>query len=133
MAREMRGKRPELGLYRWVSDFRRKSSRLRLSAEGFDFRSLSWNRSHRILTGASTLTRIKNGRRKSLSSISSVCISVVTHLSLHRFVTKSSRSSVVLNVCSAGTVLGLMPLNWGTTCVNLWFSSSLIARGSVPL
>ena len=60
-------------------------------------------RFQRSLTGASTLIKMKNGRRRSLSNMASLCISVVTHRSRHRFVTKSRSSSVVLKTCLLGS------------------------------
>ena len=53
----------------------------------------SWRRFHRRLTGASTLTRTKNGRLKRFSKTFSFHTSVVTQRCCHFFVTKSSRDS----------------------------------------
>lgn len=79
-----------------------------LAAESCTFCILASHRFHRTLTGASMLTRIKKGRRSSLSRIASVYMSVVTHRSRHRFVTKSMRSSVELNVCGLAIPFALV-------------------------
>jgi len=67
----------------------------------------SLNRRHRKLTGASTLTRRKNGRRSSVSTALSSHISVVTQRSLHLSVTKSSNSSTLANVWLASRGLAV--------------------------
>lgn len=98
VARDISGRRPDSGLYRCASDLSRNFSSVRLSDVDLLRCIRSWKRFHRTLTGASMLTSMKNGRRRSLSSIDSVCMSVVTHRSLHCVVTKSSKSSAVLKV-----------------------------------
>src|SRR5215469_910400 len=55
---------------------------------------LALNLSHRTLTGASTLTSRKNGRRWRMSRTEPSQMSVVTHRCLHLFVTNSRRASV---------------------------------------
>jgi hypothetical protein len=60
----------------------------------------SLNLCHRTLTGASTLTRRKKGRRSSASTTVSSHISVVTQRSLHLRVTKSSKEVTSEKVCS---------------------------------
>lgn len=57
-------------------------------------------RSQRMLTGASTLTSMKDGRRSRTSNTVSSQMSVVTQRSLHFNVTKSSRASAVSKWCS---------------------------------
>lgn len=59
----------------------------------------AWNRSKRIVTGASTEMRMKNGRRISTSRMTSSWMSVVTHRCCQRFVTKSTRLWTSGNVC----------------------------------
>lgn len=106
VALAMRGWRPWMGPKRCSSDLKRNSSRVGLGKgvilgelpfwRGWVALNLSrrvWKRFQRTLTGASTLTRMKNGRRRSLSRIASVCMSVITHLFLHCLVTKSIKSS----------------------------------------
>ena len=108
VAREIRGRRPVARLYRWSSDWRRKSSRLGVSVGDFAFCRRVWKRFQRTLTGASTLTKMKNGRRRSLSKVDSVGIWVVTQRSFHLLVTKSKRSSVELNVCLGFVLPGVL-------------------------
>jgi hypothetical protein len=59
---------------------------------------LSVKRFHLILTGASTLTRMKKGLRCSISKTHSSQTSVVTQRSDQRVVTKSTRESTVENI-----------------------------------
>lgn len=70
------------------------------------YRSLK--RLHRILTGASTPTRMKKGLRESISNTSSSQMSVITQRCCHLFVTKSIKASTV------GKVLSLA---WVSQCV----------------
>jgi len=58
---------------------------------------LSTNRLHRILIGASTLTRKKKGKIKNLSKVSSSQRCVVTNLSRQRGITYALNSSTVSN------------------------------------
>lgn len=64
----------------------------------------SENRFQRRLTGASTLTSRKKGRRINRSRIAPSAMSVVTQRSCHRFVTKSRSDSGVENTNSDGVV-----------------------------
>ena len=127
VAREIKGRRPQSGLYRCSSDLRRNSSRVRLEEESC-FSRRAWKRLHRTLTGASTLTRMKKGRRSSLSSIDSVWISVVTQRSRHRFVTKSRSSSVLEKVYC---LIVVVPLIYGTIRVD--FRASFAFASVEPL
>lgn len=69
-------------------------------------------RSQRVLTGASTLINKKKGRRMSVSTISSFHMSVVTHLSCQRFVTKVSNASNELNERSLSPFMTLLINPW---------------------
>ena len=82
------------------------------------------NRFHRRLTGASTLTWRKNGRRDKHSSTVSSQTSVVTQCRCHSFVTKSRSFSTVSKDLSPPFV---PPSRWesrGTWACNVEFSTS---------
>lgn len=97
-ARWNRALRPVRWAKRWASLRRTKSSSVggvRLfTAQRF------LKRCHRTLTGASTLMKRKNGRRRRASTTLSSHMSVVTHRSLHLRVTNSSKASTSAKVCS---------------------------------
>lgn len=73
---------------------------------------LALNLSHRTLTGASTLTRRKKGRRRRASTAFSSHISVVTQRSLHRKVTNSRSDSTSANKWFSSF--------WGTSALGTW-------------
>ena len=64
-----------------------------------------WKRRHLTLTGASTLTRMKNGLCSNISTTCSSHMSVVTQRSCHLLVTKSSKPSMSAKAC-IGSVSG---------------------------
>lgn len=125
-ARSKRAWRPVPGAKRCASFRNTKSSRvggvsllaahLRMSVclvfQRFYQAYRSLNRCHRTLTGASTLTRRKKGRRSSASTTFSSHMSVVTHRSLHLKVTKSSKESTVEKEYCASTGLGSADGTW---------------------
>jgi hypothetical protein len=74
-----------------------------------------------MLTGASTLTRRKKGRRRRVSTTLSSHMSVVTHGSLHRRVTKSRSASTCSKVCCASTA---SPSVGGTDALDADFSTA---------
>lgn len=84
----------------------------------------SLNLCHRTLTGASTLTRRKNGLLKSASTTLSSHISVVTHRSLHRRVTNSSSASTSGKVCCSSEEPGSAD---GTCTFDADFSTAGVA------
>jgi hypothetical protein len=98
-ARWKRAPRPVLGANR-CSSFRSTNSS-RVGGVSWFAAHRSLNLCHRTLTGASTLTRRKNGRLSNASTTVSSHISVVTHRSLHLKVTKSSNESMSKKICSA--------------------------------
>lgn len=89
------------------------------------YRSLK--RVHRILTGASTLTRMKKGLRESLSNTPSSQTSVVTHRCCHRLVTKSIRASTVGKVSSSTLFSVVVRLGTGKRAWDANFSTSGVA------
>jgi hypothetical protein len=98
-ARWKRALRPVRGVKRWASLRRTNSSSVgggRLLAA-----QRSVKRFQRTLTGASTLTKRKNGRRRRASTTASSQMSVVTQRSRQRSVTKSMRASTLAKVCWA--------------------------------
>jgi hypothetical protein len=82
-------------------------------------------RCHRTVTGASTLTRRKKGRRSRTSTTCSSNMSVVTHRSCHLNVTKSSNLSTSGNVCWVSA--SLESSNKGTGTFEADFSTAGIA------
>lgn len=69
-------------------------------------------RCHRRLNGASTLTRKKEGRRKSFSKTLSSQISVVTHRCCHRLVMKSTSSSTLVKAMHSGGLVRSAGVVW---------------------
>ena len=114
-----------------VADCRARSWKVPVSIAVFatlhrlTYRSLK--RLHRILTGASTLTRMKNGLRVSISSTPSSQISVVTQRCCQRFVTKSIKASTVEKVLSLPLVLLVVRLSTGKQACDADFSTSGVA------
>lgn len=102
-ARWNRALRPVSGAKRCASSRRTNSS----SVGGVSWFAAqrSVKRLHRTLTGASTLTRRKNGRRSRASTTSWSQMSVVTHRSFHLNVTSSNSESMSGNVYSASSVV----------------------------
>lgn len=105
-ARSMRQARPIFELYKWSSLRNTNSSRVgeamfccshldcqspRSGAIGLCQIYRFLRRFHRMLTGASTLTRMKDGRLNRFSNMFSSHTSVITQRCCHCFVTKSNR------------------------------------------
>lgn len=89
-----------------------------LSTSAICFVAVSWqpyrslNLCHRTLTGASTLTKRKNGRLSKASTTLLSHISLVTHRSLHLSVTNSSNESMSEKVCSSSVGRGPADGTW---------------------
>src|SRR3569833_1903614 len=118
VARDISESCPVLTSYRCASDLEMKSSSVVTPAcrwwlaaaaaaadDGADDEALLFcccHRCHRTVTGASTLMSRKKGRRLKASRAASDVMSVVTHRSRHRVVTKSSSPSVLSNTWCCG-------------------------------
>ena len=88
------------------------------------YRSLK--RFHRKLTGASTLTRMKNGRRRRFSRISSFHISVMTQRCFQALVTNSSSESTSEKDLWSDSLTSLTSLSRSSSLLSLfWTKASL--------
>ena len=100
------------GLSRLSRHLQKKVNHSNQNTKQYPVRSdLFVNRFHRRLTGASTLTRRKNGRWMRRSKVAPSQISVVTQCSRHLLVTKSRSKSTRSNTIS-GCALPFSSTSW---------------------
>lgn len=90
------------------------------------YRSLK--RFHRKLTGASTLTRMKNGRLKRCSRISSFHMSVMTQRCFQFLVTNSSNESTSQNDVWSGSSAPFTSLSRRSAILSIFWSKPSLQK-----